>query len=134
MFVEVKDEKKLKQFLEDVCEFHDGVIKYINYTSGSIGDENGTRPFDNKAEIKVRIEGCMCGDFILKFSLVKEAKICPVPIEYDSVIYAANIVMKDGKFVFVRVDNDLNENNEIQYDDATYIISKKFSYKIINKR
>ncbi len=134
MFIKIKDEKQLKQFLDDVCEFHDGVIKYINYTSGSFGDEHGTRPFDDKAEIKMRIEGCMCGDFILKFGLVSEAKIYPVPFMYDSVIYAANIVIKDGNFIFVKSYGDLNEKNEIVYPDTTYIISKNLSYKVINKR
>ena len=57
-FIKIKDEEQLNNFLDDIWNFHDGVISQTKYISGSRGSKEGTTPIDDNPQILLRIEGC----------------------------------------------------------------------------
>ena len=133
-FIKIKDEKELNEFLDDVWNFHDGVISKANYTSGSSGDTTGTVPFDINPRLILRIEGCHYNETTINgvellFEGVTKVFIAPTKENYTCNIMGANIVLKDNKFTFV---NDTYYNvDEINTDETCYcyVAAKKLSYR-----
>ena len=137
-FIEIKDEQQLEKFLDEMIDFHDGVVSKINYVSGSVGDREGTCPFDDKRTLTMTIEGVYCDAVLfdaveLLFEDLIKAFIAPNKPDYTTNISCAKIVLQNGRFVFVNSVSDtidtININDEWNY----HIEAKKLSYRIIDK-
>ena len=132
MYTNINNKEELKSFLDEAGYFHDGVIKSINYVSGSYSSNGWTHPSDDKAEIIMVIEGCWCGTIKLKFELISKAVIKPVLKNFDSLIFGGNIYLKNNSFVFVKDVDNIEDDLNLKKVNSTYIVSKKLSYQIKN--
>ena len=134
-FTEIKDEKQLNNFLDEIWNFHDGVISKIEYVSGSSGSKDGTYPIDKNPRILLRIEGCNYNETTidgveLLFEGLIKAFISPIERNFTTNIFEANIILKNHKFVFVSdIDDDVNEINTNQ-SGACYVMAEKLSYRL----
>ncbi len=134
-FTEIKDEKQLNNFLDEIWNFHDGVISKIEYVSGSSGSKDGTYPIDKNPRILLRIEGCNYNETTidgveLLFEGLIKAFISPTRENYTSNILGANIVLKNNKFIFVNdIDDDVDKINTDERCNY-YVMAEKLSYRL----
>ena len=134
-FIEIKDEKQLKNFLEKVWNFHDGVISKVEYISGSYGSKKGTCPIDDNPKILLRIESCRFNEtFVEGIELLFEGLtrffVSPTKKNYTTNIIEANIVLKNGKLIFVSdIGDDVDKINTEQ-SSYCYVMAEKLSYKV----
>ncbi len=130
MFIEIKSENELKEFLDKIDYFHDGVLHSISYTSGSYGDKDGIFPNDNTRELIVTIQGCNCGEILLKFVGIKQCEIIPTLNNETSEIYQSNIQIIDNTFIYAQDVDDINDKIKLTKRNKTTIVSKELFYKI----
>ena len=134
-FTEIKDEKQLNNFLDEIWNFHDGVISKIEYVSGSSGSKDGTYPIDKNPRILLRIEGCNYNETTidgveLLFEGLIKFFVSPEKKDYTTNIFEANIVLNNNKFVFVSdVDDDMDKIATNQ-SGTCYVIAEKLSYRL----
>ena len=134
-FTEIKDEKQLNNFLDEIWNFHDAVISKAEYISGSLGSREGTTPLDDNPRVLLRFEGCNYNETTidgveLLFEGLIKAFISPIERNFTTNIFEANIILKNHKFVFVSdIDDDVNEINTNQ-SGTCYVMAEKLSYRL----
>ena len=131
MYKKINNEKDLKDFLQNIGYFHDGVIHSFSYISGSYGDADGIFPNDNKRELILEIQGCPCGKIMLKFCDIIRCNIIPTMCNQTSEIYQSNIQIIDGNFIFAQEVDNLDDTIKLSKQNKITIISEKLSYQII---
>ena len=134
-FTEIKDEKQLNNFLDEIWNFHDAVISKAEYISGSLGSREGTTPMDDNPRVLLRFEGCNYNETTidgveLLFEGLIKFFVSPEKKDYTTNIFEANIVLNNNKFVFVSdVDDDMDKIATNQ-SGTCYVIAEKLSYRL----
>ena len=99
MWTELKTEEELAAFMNQVCGFHDSVLKELSYVSGAYVDEDlKMHPVDDKACLRVLIQRQdeMLPALELEFSGLQELRLYPTDPAYTSEILDAALFLWDG--------------------------------------
>jgi hypothetical protein len=113
-------------------------VSTISYVSGSKCVGSGTHVIDNQRQVSVRLEG-LCHDYENHFTVelffenTLKMVLIPTPPLRTSLIFFANILYRDGKSIFLKDGDDVNEDIDPDSYDGTYIISERLKYRIIKQ-
>ena len=99
MWTELKTEEELAAFMNQVCGFHDSVLKELSYVSGAYEDEDlNMHPVDDKACLHMLIQRQdeTLPALELEFSGLQELRLYPTDPAYTSEILDAALFLWDG--------------------------------------
>ena len=99
MWTELKTDEELTAFMNQVCGFHDSVLKELSYVSGAYVDEDlKMHPVDDKACLRVLVQRQdeTLPALELEFSGLQELRLYPTDPAYTSEILDAALFLWDG--------------------------------------
>lgn len=99
MWTELKTEEELAAFMNQVCGFHDSVLKELSCVSGAYVDEDlNMHPVDDKACLHMLIQRQdeTLPALELEFSGLQELRLYPTDPAYTSEILDAALFLWDG--------------------------------------
>ena len=135
MWHEILDEKDLKNFMEEVCFFHDSCIKEMKYVSGAYVSENlAMHPINDFRILSVVIQRQFkdLSMIEMQFEGLRYLKLFPADVRYTCEILDATLMLKDGFIYFC----DCGGVSPEAFDsyDGTAICASKLRWRAIDRR
>lgn len=147
-WIEVKDSKDIENLLDKFGGFHDSCLKELYMWTESYVDENLSMGISPELDTNVRIlfqrQFHDPSAIELLFEGVTQFHIVPSPINYDSIIYDAKLILHKGLFYWADdydwepEDYSLDTNSwisakRLKWRDASSWMGKQNRYGVINK-
>ena len=132
-WIELKDIDDIKGFLEIFGYFHDSCLRELLMWTDSYVDNDLSMKvglgFDTKVRMFFQRQSNAPSAIELLFEGVTNFHLKPSPENYDSIIYDANILLKDGTFYWAdSVEWTPNHNDE----EVTWISAKKVKWREVS--
>lgn len=134
MWVEIKNEKELKDFMDMLYYFHDSCIKEIKYVSGAYVDENlSMRPVNEKRNLRMIIQRQFNNPCVLEMEFIGLYKLQIIPSDenYSCEILDATMILKED-CVYWCDCGGLSEDDLNNYD-GTIICAAKVRWRAVDK-
>ncbi|MCD7034025.1 hypothetical protein LRR81_07225 [Metabacillus sp. GX 13764] len=147
-WVKVKGNKEIEHLMEIFGRFHDSCLKELYMGTESYVDENLSMGMSMELDTNVRIlfqrQASSPSAIEMLFEGVTQFHIVPSPINYDSIIYDAKLILHDGLFYWADnyhwepEDRALAENSwisskSLKWRDASSWMGKENRYGVMNK-
>ncbi|WP_241481606.1 hypothetical protein [Mesobacillus campisalis] len=131
--IELKGNDDIKGFLEIFGHFHDSCLKELLMWTDSYVDDDPSMKVGVGLDTKIRMlfqrQSNVPAAIELLFEGVTHFQLKPSPENYDSIIYDANLLLKDETFYWTdSVDWTPNDHNE----EITWISAKKVKWREVN--
>ncbi len=123
-FIENQEDANL--FMEEVCGFHDSVIKELHYISGAFVDpDNSMMPVADKRSVTMQIQSQQCRNFTLEFEGVTALNLRPATDNYTDDIYDATLIVQDEQIFF---SDSFMERIDLAYE-GTWVSAYSLKWK-----
>ena len=147
-WIEVKDSKDIENLLDIFGGFHDSCLKELYMWTESYVDENLSMGMSTELDTNVRIlfqrQYRDPSAIELLFEGVTQFHIVPSPINYDSIIYGAKLILHEGLFYWADEydwepeDCTLDTNSwisakSLKWCDKSSWMGKQNRYGVINE-
>ncbi|WP_338749483.1 hypothetical protein [Bacillus sp. FJAT-52991] len=131
---EVKDSKDIENLLKLFGGFHDSCLKELYMWTESYVDEDLSMGMSTELDTNVRIlfqrQFCNPSAIEILFEGVTQFHIVPSPINYDSIIYEAKIILHNGLFYWV--DDYEWEPDGVTHGAENWISSKSLKWRDVS--
>ncbi len=128
----IDDDEKIKNFMADIGDFHDSVLKEVKYLSGAYVDEDlSMYPINDKRLLSVIIQ-CQQEKFAMiemEFEDLSYLKLIPATPDFTCEILDASMFMADEKIYWCDSSGVTAEN--VYSYDGTVICAKKIRWRKI---
>jgi hypothetical protein len=109
----IETQKDANAFMEEVCGFHDSVIKELHYISGAFVDtDKSMKPVEDIRSILIQVQSQQCRNFAIEFQGVIALNLRPAADNYTGNIFDAALIVQDEIIFF--------SNSSMEHPDLTY--------------
>ena len=133
MWHEIKNEKDIKEFMENIVFFHDSTIKELKYYSGAYVDEKMSMyPLNDIRKVCLLIQRQYKNPCVLEleFSGLKYLKLFPTPHTHTCEIFNAGMTFYDDCILWWD-DGDIPKT-ELDTYNGTVIFAEKLRWREVN--
>lgn len=96
----IESEKDIENIMETFGEFHDSVLKTLNYISGSRKVEEGMIVIDSVRQVSMIFDSDWSDSIEIVFEGVLALNLRPAKDNYSSELFSATIMLKDATILF----------------------------------
>lgn len=126
----VETHEDVESLMKQASEFHDSVLRGLNYISGSYVDSDGSViPMDRIRKVIMRIESQWCQPVEMVFEGVTALNLRPSNDNCDSIIYCASLYTKDASVFFC--DSYLEQIDKSY--EGTWITAYSLRWRFVSK-
>lgn len=125
-FIETQEEANA--FMEEVCGFHDSVIKELHYISGAfVNTDNSMMPLEDKRSVLIQIQSQQCRNFAIEFQGVTALNLRPAGDKYTGDIFDAALIVQDELIFF---SDSFMEHPDLTYE-GTWITAYSLKWRYV---
>lgn len=131
---EIIDDNDIKNFMDNICYFHDSCIKELKYLSGAyVGEELSMYPVNDRRILKVIIQRQFKDISVIEmeFEGLKFLKLFPIYEDYTCEILDSTMILKNDCIYWCDCGG-LSETDLDSYD-GTMICASKLRWRSIDK-
>ncbi|WP_017811932.1 hypothetical protein [Paenibacillus shenyangensis] len=133
---QINNQEDIDHIMTRFGGFHDSCIKELYIWTGHHVDEDLSMSVPMQRDYKVRLlvqrQYANPTAIELMFDELVQLYIKPSPENYDSIIYGANFLCKDGLFYWAD-DREWTPEKAHQYQDVNWICSNKMKWREVNE-
>lgn len=97
----IETQENANAFMEEVCGFHDSIIKEIHYISGAfVNIDKSMMPIEDKRSVLIQVQSQQCRNFEMAFQGVTALNLRPAADNYTGDIFDAAIIVQDESIFF----------------------------------
>ncbi|MBP2656267.1 MAG: hypothetical protein H6Q73_3836 [Firmicutes bacterium] len=123
----VESEDDIQNLMKIFFGFHDSVLKFLNYISGSGKDKEGIKVTDNIRQLSMIFDSSWSDSIEIVFEGVLVLTLRPALDNYCSDLFSATIMLKDKTILFY----DGEVNSESENYEGTWVKALEMRWRLV---